>query len=221
MLEKALSRFTKQSASSTVGAMNQAATQDLRTVVVWPAIKAMLAHGTSPSARDTQMVALLDAWLNRGASRLDGDLDGKIDDPGAAVMDAMWPILSDAVLAPRLGTLTNTLATLMTRSDNPDPGGSSFGSGWYGYVKDDLSAPTPFYCGAGDVGVCATSLWHAIDAAGDQLQAAQGSDPAAWHADANAERIRFVPGLLGKTMRWTNRPTFQQVISFARHRPRG
>lgn len=221
MLEKALSRFTKQSPSSTVGAMNQAATQDLRAVVVWPAIKAMLAHTPhAPSARDTQMVALIDAWLNRGASRLDGDLDGKIDDPGAAVMDAMWPILSDAVLAPRLGTLTNALASLMTRSDNPGSDGSSFGSGWYSYVKDDLSASTPFYCGAGDVGACATSLWNAIDIAGDQLQAAQGANPAAWHADANAERIRFVPGLLGKTMRWTNRPTFQQVISFSRHRPR-
>ena len=31
-------------------------------------------------------------------------------------------------------------------------------------------------------------------------------------------RLRF--GFLSKTARWTNRPTFQQVISFDRHRPR-
>ena len=64
------------------------------------------------------------------------------------------------------------------------------------------------------------SLWAAIDAAGDELQAAQGPDPTAWRADATGERIRFSGGLLADTMRWTNRPTFQQVISFARHRPR-
>lgn len=220
LLQKALARFTKQNVASTVGAMNQAATQDARAVLVWPTVKTMLAKGTAPNARDTQMVSLVDAWLNRGASRLDGDLDGKIDDPGAAVIDAAWPLLADAVMSPRLGTLTDGLAELIPRSDNPSSHGSSFDSGWYGYVKDDLSASTPFYCGAGDVGACASSLWGAIDKAGDQLQAAQGANPAAWHADATAERIRFVPGLLGKTMRWTNRPTFQQVISFSRHRPR-
>jgi acyl-homoserine lactone acylase PvdQ len=220
LLQKALSRFARQSASSTVGAMNQAATQDLRAVLVWPAIKAMLAHGTSPSARDTQMVAILDAWLNRGASRLDGDLDGKIDDPGAAVMDVAWAHIADAVMSPRLGSLTDRLAELIPRSDDPSSHGSSFDSGWYGYVKDDLTASTPFYCGAGDVSACAASLWAAIDAAGNELQAAQGPSPAAWRANATVERIAFVPGLLGKTMRWTNRPTFQQVISFSRHRPR-
>ena len=166
------------------------------------------------------MVAILDAWLNRGASRLDGDLDGKIDDPGAAVMDALWPKIARAVMSPRLGPLTDRLAELIPVSDNPSSHGSSFDSGWYGYVKDDLSSSTPFYCGGGDAGACTASLWGAVHAAGDELEAAQGSDPAAWRADATAERIQFVPGLLGKTMRWTNRPTFQQVISFSRHRPR-
>ena len=220
LLQAALARYKKQNVASTVGAMNQAATQDLRTVLVWPTIRAMLEKGTSPSARDTQMVDILNAWLNRGASRLDGGQDGKIDDPGAAVMDAAWPYLADAVMSPRLGPLTDGLADLIPRSDNPSSHGSSFDSGWYGYVKDDLSASTPFYCGAGVQSACVSSLWAAIDKAGDQLQTAQGSNPGAWRADATAERIRFVPGLLGKTMRWTNRPTFQQVISFSRHRPR-
>jgi acyl-homoserine lactone acylase PvdQ len=220
LLQKALARNKKHSVASVVGAMNQAATQDLRTVLVWPAIKAMLGRGTSPSARDTQMASILDAWLGRGASRLDGDLDGKIDDPGAAVMDAAWPRIADAVMSPRLGPLTDRLAQLIPRDDNANNQGSSYNSGWYGYVVDDLSGTEPFYCGAGDVGACASSLWTAIDQAGDELEAAQGPNPASWRADATAERIRFVPGLLGKTMRWTNRPTFQQVISFSRHRPR-
>jgi acyl-homoserine lactone acylase PvdQ len=220
LLQKALSRFRKHNVASVVGAMNQAATQDARAVLVWPTVKAMLNKAAAPNARDAQMVSIVDAWLNRGASRLDGDLDGKIDDPGAAVMDVAWPFLARQVLLPRLGALTNSLEALIPISENPSSHGSSFDSGWYGYVKDDLSSSTPFYCGLGDVSACATSLWNAVDAAGNQLAASQGPNPAAWRADANAERIRFVPGLLGKTMRWTNRPTFQQVISFSRHRPR-
>ncbi len=220
LLQEALKRYTKHSVSSVVGAMNQAATQDLRAVLVWPAIKAMLAKGTAPNARDGQMVALVDAWLNRGASRLDGALDGKIDDPGAAVMDAAWPKIAEAVMSPVLGPLTDRLAELIPRDDNANDQGSAYDSGWYGYVLKDLAYNPLTYCGHGDLAACVASLWAAIDAAGNELEAAQGANPAAWRADATAERIRFVPGLLGKTMRWTNRPTFQQVIMFKSHRPR-
>jgi hypothetical protein len=57
-------------------------------------------------------------------------------------------------------------------------------------------------------------------AAGAALTADQGTpDPAAWRADATAERIHFAPGLLSTTMRYTNRPSgIQQVISFNGHR---
>src|SRR5262245_64320704 len=61
-------------------------------------------------------------------------------------------------------------------------------------------------CGAGNAANCRASLWAAIDAAGKQLAAAQGTDPTRWRADANAERITFVPGLLKTTLRYTNRP---------------
>jgi len=219
LLEEAVKRYKKHNVGSVVGAMNQAATQDLRAVLVWPAIKAMLDKGPAPSARDAQMASLVDAWRSRGASRLDGDLDGRIDDPGAAVMDAAWPKIADAVMSPVLGPLTDRLAQLIPRDDNAGNQGSAYDSGWYGYVRKDLSA-TLTYCGDGNQTACITSLWSAIDKAGDQLQDAQGSNPSAWRADARPERIRFVPGLLGKTMRWTNRPTFQQVVSFSRHRPR-
>jgi acyl-homoserine lactone acylase PvdQ len=219
LLQLVLARKS-QTAATVVGAMNQAATQDLRAVLVWPAIRGMLGKGTPPSSREQQMVALVDAWLERGASRLDGDLDGEIDDPGAAVMDAAWPKLAEAVMAPKLGPLTDRLAQLIPRDDRPNSQGSAYDSGWYGYVQKDLSSPTPTYCGAGDAPACVDSLWQAIRDAGDELAAAQGGDPSAWRADSTTERISFAPGLLGKTMRWTNRPTFQQVISFARHRKR-
>jgi hypothetical protein len=74
------------------------------------------------------------------------------------------------------------------------------------------------YCGAGNIKRCRTLLWNAIDKAGNQLAAKQGSDPSAWRASATRERITFVPGLLPFTMRYTNRPTgIQQIVSFSGH----
>jgi hypothetical protein len=69
----------------------------------------------------------------------------------------------------------------------------------------------------GTVAPCASVLWQSFDEAGNALAAAQGSDPFGWHSDATSERIHFA-GSLADTMWWTNRPTFQQVISFRSHR---
>ena len=74
------------------------------------------------------------------------------------------------------------------------------------------------YCGGGDLAACRASLWAALDAAAAQLEAAQGTDVSAWRADARRERITY--GFLPATARFTNRPTFQQVMSFGGHRPR-
>jgi len=109
------------------------------------------------------------------------------------------------------------------------PPGGQYG-GWHIYMDKDLRTLlgetvkgkySEAYCGGGDVDACRSALWAALDAAGNELAAAQGQDPAAWRADATAERIEFVPGLLPTTMRYTNRPSgIQQVISFDDHAPR-
>ena len=210
-----------------VGVMNRAATQDLRAAKVWPQVAAVLAATRPPDGRTAQAAALVTEWQRSGSSRLDRDLDGKIDAAGAAVMDAAWDRLGDAVLRPVLGPLTGQLAAVAARDNPPSPRGSAFGGGWYGYVDKDLrrllgrpvrgrySRP---YCGNGRRASCSRALWRALKRAADGLAARQGPDPAAWRADANAERIAFAPGLLGPgaTMRWSNRPTFQQVVSFER-----
>jgi acyl-homoserine lactone acylase PvdQ len=214
-----------------IGVMNRAATQDLRAVDAWPQIAAVLRGGPAPDARSQQAADLVAAWSGHGASRLDRNLDGTIDDPGAAVLDRAWTGLADAVLSPVLGPLTTDLARIIGRDDSASSQGSSYGSGWYGYVDKDLRTQlgrkvdgrfSRRYCGGGNLTLCRAALWTAVKQAADGLALTQGPNPAAWRSDANAERIVFQPGLLGpsNTMRWTNRPTFQQVISFAGHRRR-
>jgi hypothetical protein len=173
------------------------------------------------------MLAILQAWRAKGGSRLDRDLDGKIDDPGAAIMDAAWNRLADAAMTPVLGKpLADQLSrTLHPRYDQPPDGQFS---GWHQYMDKDLRTLmgervrgkfANRYCGAGNVTVCRAALWAALEAAGVELEAQQGPDPTAWRADANAERIKYAPGILPLTMRYTNRPSgIQQVIEFKGHR---
>jgi len=203
-----------------VSIMNRAATEDLRAIEVWPIIKRVLRGGRAPSKIAARAVALVDAWRAQHASRIDRNLDGLIDAPGAAVMDAAWNGIATAVMRPVLGPLTSNLAQMIpTTSGYFDPG-------WYGYVSKDLRAELgmkvrgPYsrrYCGHGSLTVCRKSLWAAIQAAAVELRTTQGSNPSNWHASAAVERITFTPGLIPFTMRWTNRSTFQQVIEFTAH----
>jgi acyl-homoserine lactone acylase PvdQ len=207
-----------------VGAMNQAATQDLRDVRMLPIIQAVLASGPAPNARDAQMLQILQNWRNNGGNRLDRNIDGLIDDPGAAIMDVLYPKLTDAALRPVLGAQLDQLNALIARDSNT---GNGFFSGWNSYLDKDLRTLlgrpvqgryNARYCGAGVVATCRDALWAAVDEAGNELAARQGPDPAGWRASATAERISFAPGLLKTTIRYTNRPSgIQQVITFNGH----
>ena len=206
--------------------MNRAATEDIRAIEVWPMVNRVLRSGPAPDALSAQAATLVTEWARSGGSRIDSDLDGKVDDPGAAVMDSAWNRIANAAMQPVLGPLTVDLAFLMGPDSAPyRPGGngSSFGSGWYGYLDKDLRAllGQPVrgrfnlrYCGRGDLAACRASLWTAIQAATTDLATALGPDPSAWRADATLDRINFEPGLIPDTMRWTNRSTFQQVLRF-------
>jgi acyl-homoserine lactone acylase PvdQ len=206
LLQAQVAKRRVHTLASLVGAMNAAATQDLRTVELLPALDRVL--GSAPSAFDAQLLQRLDSWRAAGASRLDRDGDGKIDDPGAAIMDASWQGLADAALRPRVGALTDRLKTLIAVDDPANSQGDSYYGAWYSYVARQLATP----------GLDPAPLWAALDAAGRKLEAQQGADPSQWREDATEERITF--GFLPLTARWTNRPTFQQVVSFDGHRPR-
>ncbi len=229
LLRAGLATPRRHTPATVVAAMNRAATQDLRSVELTPVLAEVLQGGPAPSARAQAAFQLLIDWNREGSSRIDRNLDGRIDHAGAAVLEAAWRRLADAVLAPVLGSLLPRLREVHGGHDAPAPSANGFGGGWYGYVDKDLRAllgrpvAGPYrtrFCGAGDLSACRASLWAALDAAAGELEAAQGADPARWRADATAERVRFSGGLLARTMRFTNRPTFQQVMTFNGHRPR-
>ena len=96
------------------------------------------------------------------------------------------------------------LEKLQPLDDPANAQGSSYDSGWYGYVDKDLRAllGKPVlgrfarqYCGAGVLAVCQASIWAALDAAGNTLAAAQGPDPAQWHSerDGRADPLQRRP----------------------------
>ncbi len=229
LLDKNLARLANNgrwNLASVASAMNGAATQDVRAIDTVPLLVRLLQGSSPPNSQSGQMLMLLAAWRDHGGSRLDRDLDGKIDDPGAAIMDASWPLVADAFMAPKLGPQLDELNSLFSRFSLP-PGGQY--DGWYQYFDRDvrslLGMPVaqPLnnrYCGNGNLTACRSAVWQAIAQAGAALTTAQGtSNPTLWRSDAVRERISFAPGLLTTTLRYTNRPSgIQQVISFNAHR---
>ena len=197
-----------------VGIMNRAATEDGRSPV-WPVVSRVLRTGPAPSARDQQVVNILDDWVRRDAPRLDANDDGLYDEAGPAIMDATWRPIADAVMTPVFGDLVDDLNAVRGL------GGLSGES----YVDKDLRrllgdpVQGPFnlaYCGGGSLAQCRLSLWSAVHEAADGLAAQLGqSDPSKWIKPAS--RTGFTPGLLPNTFPTTNRPTFQQVLEFDKH----
>jgi len=217
---------TGMTEASNVTIMNHAATQDLRAVKVWPTIAKVLAGGPAPNALAQEGANMLTEWVASGSSRL-GLTRPKA--PAAAVMDAVWLPIGEAILGPTLGSLLPELESIMGPVNAPSSTGSAFDGGWEGYVYKDLKTilgepvSGPFsriYCGNGNLEACRNSLWAAVQQGVEELAATQGSNPKHWKAAA--VRIKFPPDpFLSTTMRWTNRSTFQQVIEFTSHAEEG
>ena len=179
-------------------------------------------------ARGQQLRRLVTAWLHGGrvAARPERRRQGRRPGRGDP-RRGVGPSSPTRVLAPVLGPLTDRLAALMGRDDAPGPSGSAVHrrlvrlrrQGSDGGARREAEGSTRTATAAAATRQPARSgLWAALDAAGNELAAAQGADPTAWRSDATAERIQFAPGILPATMRWTNRPTYQQILSFDGHR---
>jgi acyl-homoserine lactone acylase PvdQ len=195
-----------------VGIMNRAASEDRR-APAWPAVSEVLASpGPAPSARDAQVVALLDDWVARDAPRIDAADDGTFDEAAPEIMDRVWRPIATAALEARLGPLVDDVDSL--RSLNNLAGESIVDKDLRRLLGDDVRDRFNLsYCGRGDLAACRASLWEAVSETADELAADFGSnDPTTWLGEG--DRTGFAPGLLPDTFPSTNRPTFQQVIEF-------
>jgi hypothetical protein len=186
-----------------VSAMNDAATEDPEGALVWPVIAKVLATGPAPSVQAAAAAQIVSSWVKGGSSVLAGGPDSA-NLAGEAIIQTAWPALEAADLSPVLGPLW---------SEIPADGMS--------YLVEDLSDLlglkqaahySRVYCGNGNLARCRTSLWAAIQSAVQTLTSEHGSVMAAWRQQPAA--ITFLPGLLPTTIRYTNRPTFQQVVWF-------
>ena len=224
MLVDNLNHTSQHTLGTVVGAMNAAASEDVRGRIFWPVMRAMLDRGRAPSDLAAAAVQQVQAWADAGAPRLDLDGDGNLDMAGVAILDAGWPGMANAALCPVLSQkLCDQLATRQSRFDSPNRNHGGQYSGWYHYMAKDFSTELgrrvhqPYsrrYCGSGSVSRCSAALWKAIDQAAQQLAVRQGPDPAAWRESAADQTIKFAPLQL-IPMAYTNRPSgIQQVISF-------
>jgi acyl-homoserine lactone acylase PvdQ len=195
-----------------VSVMNRAATEDTHSVA-WPVVSRVLRTGAAPNALDTKALDVLDEWISRDAPRLDADQDGKNDDAGAPIMDAVWRPIAEAVMRPPYGDLLDDLDSM--RGLNGLAGESFVDKDLRTLLGERVRGPFHLrYCGNGSLTACRDSLWAAFDQAVAALAAEQGPDPTMWRGDAS--RTGFVPGLIPDTFRTTNRPTFQQVLELVR-----
>ena len=205
--------------------MEEAGLTDLRGRYVAPLALRVLESAAGAGPREQRMIELLREWISGGALRRDGDGNGDYDDSAAvAIMDAWWERLIRAVYDPVVGDA----GRFPVGFDNaPGLQGSAYQDGFYGYLWTDLSmalgdpvrSPTSrIYCGGsreagGTLASCSQRVLESLVATGDALAADQGGDPAGWRSDAEAERIRFLPGA-ALSMHWVNRPTTQQIAMF-------
>jgi acyl-homoserine lactone acylase PvdQ len=222
-----------------VDAMEEAGTTDLRGEQVLPWALKIIGNPSEPGLKSA--VATLKAWVARGAHRRDKDGDGKYDDADAVrIMDAWWPRWLKAQFEPVLGK--TVFETLPHQQDNaPNNNGAHLGSayqeGWYGYAAKDLrtiagdKVVQPYargFCGGGVRTRCRIALRKSLRAAlavpaselysGDETckKANRDGDQTCF----DAVSFRALGGISQPLIPWINRPTYQQAVEIAGHRPR-
>jgi len=228
-----------------VGAMEDAATVDLRADYDLPLVLRVI--GTPSDPQLAQAVGQLASWVADGSHRLDPTRSGSYQHSAAiAIMDAWWPLLVQGEFEPALGPdlyrqLTGHLA-LDNPPNNDGPGtvhvGSAYQDGWYGYVHKDLRALLGLpeqgafhrvYCGGGSLAACRsmleTTLRQGISAAANRNQLYADSTCSSMGRSGDQECFdgivfRPVGAISQPLVPWVNRPTYQQAIDIVAHRPR-
>jgi hypothetical protein len=236
---------TKMGVEQLVSAMDEAATQDIRMVELWPTIKKALGSPSDPQLQEA--IAKLDSWYAAGGHRRDLS-NTSISKPGSyehndavTIMDAWWPKLLEAEFKPALGDETFASLRGMLELGSPEPGAQpaapDFADGWFGYVSKDLrdvlaaggtetnpSSPySRLYCGGGAPSACSSalqgSLLQALSVTPAEIygHGACAENPQASCFDMN--RFVSASAISVPPFPFQNRPTFQQVVELTRKVP--
>ena len=187
LLDGLATRGTHDLASVT-GAMNAAATQDLRSVALTPTLRRCWRRAGAERRGRRGCSALLEPWRAAGSSRLDRDLDGVMDaGPGPAIWDALYPRLFAAAmpvtgLGPLIGTESGPRQRLHRRRLLVPRQGPAA-------AERRRSSRAPFnerYCGDGDRAACARGVGGARGDPRRSGRAARRRDEGADHVPPRA-----------------------------------
>lgn len=224
----------KISRAQLVGIVEDAATEDLRAKSLLPILLEVI--GDDPETASARQ--LLADWYADEAHRVDYERDGTYGHESAiAIFDTWWEDGDEALAydfaADGLGReLAKALPQPLDNHPRLGQGSAWLGSPWYSYIDKDLrqltgqpvASPLPYgLCGGGDLAECRSDLRDSLAEAVDRVMAAQDvSDPADLTYDKSIDFIRHsVGGVVGvRPIDWQNRPTFQQVVDYRRHRVR-
>lgn len=226
LLYKPANAASNATPASALKIAENAATQDLRGVAILPQVRKLFA-AKAPTSADAKLGwQMLDAWDRAGDHRYDLNYDRFTDDSAVTVMNEFYPRLVSELLGKTLGT--DILGMLGSADNAPSLEGSAYNNGLYGPVTEELqradgelSRPSglPAYCGDGGATSCADAVAKVL---ADAVAAARSAQtpitqpfPSFWLSSQLTERIRFLPIITNPlSMRWQNRPTFQQVSAF-------
>lgn len=202
-----------------------AATQDLRGVALAPEMLKLFA-ARAPEGADAKLGwQLINDWAAAGSHRRDLNYDRLNDDPGVTIMNAFYPKLVNELLGKTLGS--DILGMLGSADNAPSLEGSAYNNGLYGPLALELQradgdqprpAGLPTYCGDGTAAGCSAVISRLLAESVAEVRKANPLTqwfPNLWLSSQLMERIRFLPIITNPlSMRWQNRPTFQQISSF-------
>ncbi|QDQ10649.1 penicillin acylase family protein [Streptomyces spectabilis] len=239
---KALVKDGGVTRASLTRAMAEAAVTDLRGEQVLPELLEVIAAKAVDDPDLARAVQQLEAWRKAGAQRKETARGSHAYAHPDAVrtMDAWWPRLVEAAFRPGLGKdLYDALTAQLGIDEAPSAGhgptgahaGSAFQYGWWGYVDKDLRTvlgrpaegwSRTAHCGDGTLDACRetllTTLKQAIAVPASEVYPGDAACKAGdqWCADAVIHRP--LGGITHRAIQWQNRPTYQQVVEFPRHR---
>jgi acyl-homoserine lactone acylase PvdQ len=225
-VQRKFAQGNKLNRSDIVDIMEEAGTVDLRGQADLSYVLRVLGPN-APAGSDPRLQDMRDrlaAWAALDSHRRDHDHDGQYDDPQSpAIMDAWWPLLTQAIFAPS-GDPIGALGISFDDTNRINHIGSAFQDGTYGQVQKDLrkilgdpeQGPlSRTYCGGGNLQTCSAALWSSLGQAATALQTEFNSaNVADWKRQVADEDIRHSAVGVTKVpaIEWVNRPTFQQVV---------